>query len=190
MDFDELLAAAEAAPVPSRTVRVCVNPSVAVKREGLLQALEAARKADTQASQGEARLGAAPVPSTEHTDKAAADLEAFDDEVLKSLVTLKFTRLDGQKWALLTSANPMRLDVPLDRGYGYNFDAVTEAATRQTGVRLSDDGEHSLTDEQWTRLFAVLSGHDMNVIRDAVWTLNEWEPSQHVEALVKGSAAV
>lgn len=188
MDFDELLAAAEAAPVPSRTVRVCVNPSVAVKREGLLQALEAARKADAQASQGEARLGAAPVPSTEHTDKAAADLEAFDDEVLKSLVTLKFTRLDGQKWALLTSANPMRVDVALDRHYGYNYDTVTGLAARESGVRLDDAGEHELTPEQWDRLLRVLSGHDVQVIRDAVWTLNEYEPSQHIEALVKGFA--
>ena len=188
MDFDELLAAAEAVPVPSRTVRVCVNPSVAVKREGLLQALEAARKADAQASQGEARLGAAPVPSTEHTDKAAADLEAFDDEVLKSLVTLKFTRLDGQKWALLTSANPMRVDVALDRHYGYNYDTVTGLAARASGVRVDDDGEHPLTPEQWDRLMRVLSGHDVQVIRDAVWTLNEYEPSQHIEALVKGFA--
>ena len=188
MDFDELLAAAEAVPVPSRTVRVCVNPSVAVKREGLLQALEAARKADAQASQGEARLGAAPVPSTEHTDKAAADLEAFDDEVLKSLVTLKFTRLDGQKWALLTSANPMRVDVALDRHYGYNYDNVTGLAARASGVRVDDDGEHELTPEQWDRLLRVLSGHDVQVIRDAVWTLNEYEPSQHIEALVKGFA--
>ena len=97
--------------------------------------------------------------------------------------------LDGQAWSILTAANPMRLDVPLDRNYGYNFDAVTEAATRRSGVVLDDDGEQPLTDEQWTRLFKVLSGHDVNVIRDAVWTLNEWEPAQHVEALVKGFGA-
>ena len=189
-DFDDLLGEAEAEPTPTRTVRVCVKPSVARKRAALLKALDAARVADANATAGDQRLGAPAPAVTTAQDAAAAELDAFDDEVQKSLVTLRFTRLDGKKWAVLTSANPMRLDVPLDRGYGYNFDAVTEAATRQTGVRLSDDGEHSLTEEQWTRLFAVLSGHDMNVIRDAVWTLNEWEPSQHVEALVKGSAAV
>ncbi len=188
MDFDELLSAAESAPVPSRTVRVCVNPSVAVKRAQLLKALDAARAADEQATANDQRLGAAPVVETARTDKASADLEAFDDEVQKSLVTLKFTRLDGQKWALLTSANPMRVDVALDRHYGYNYDTVTGLAARESGVRLDDDGEHPLTPEQWDRLLRVLSGHDVQVIRDAVWTLNEYEPSQHIEALVKGFA--
>lgn len=189
MDFDELLSAAEAAPVPTRTVRVCVNPAVAVKRDALLKALDAARDADARASQGEVRLAAPPQVTTERTDAATADLESFDAEVLKSLVTLKFTRLDGQRWALLTSANPMRIDVALDRSYGYNYDAVTEAATRISGVRVDDEGEHELTAEQWGRLQRVLSGHDVQVIRDAVWTLNEYEPAQHVEALVKGFGA-
>ena len=185
MDFDELLAAAESAPTPSRTVRVCVNPSVAEKRAALLKALEEAKTADAKVSSDDQRLAAPSVTSTERTDAAAADLDAFDDEVLKSLVTLKFTRLDGQKWALLTSANPMRVDVALDRHYGYNYDTVTGLAARASGVRVDDDGEHPLTPEQWDRLLRVLSGHDVQVIRDAVWTLNEYEPSQHIEALVK-----
>lgn len=188
MDFDELLTAAESAPTPSRTVRVCVNPSVAEKRAALLKALEEAKAADAKVSSDDQRLAAPTVTSTERTDAAAAALDAFDDEVQKSLVTLKFTRLDGQTWALLTSAFPMRVNVALDRHYGYDYDAVTEAATRKSGVRLDDAGEHPLSEEQWTRLFKVLSGHDVSVIRDAVWTLNEYEPSQHIEALVKGFA--
>lgn len=188
MDFDELLSAAESAPVPSRTVRVCVQPSVAEKRAALLSALEDARKVDARASTSDQRLGAPVTEVTTATDAAAAALDAFDDEVQKSLVTLKFTRLDGQKWALLTSANPMRVDVALDRHYGYNYDTVTGLAARASGVRLDDDGEHVLTPEQWDRLMRVLSGHDVQAIRDAVWTLNEYEPSQHIEALVKGSA--
>lgn len=189
MDFDELLSEAEQAPTPSRTVRVCVNPRVAEQRAELLKALESAREADKRESNADQRLGAEPETGTPRTDAASRALEDFDGEVLKSLVTLKFTRLDGDRWAKLTSAHPMRIDVALDRHYGYDYDAVSEAAARASGVRIDDDGEHSLTTEQWTRLLKVLAGHDVQAIRDAVWTLNEYEPEQHVQALVKGFGA-
>jgi hypothetical protein len=83
----------------------------------------------------------------------------------------------------------MRIDVALDRHYGYNYDAVTENATRVSGARVDGDEEHPITTEQWDRLFKILAGHDVEQIRDAVWTLNEYEPSQHIEALVKGFGA-
>jgi hypothetical protein len=189
MDFDELLTAAEQAPTPSKVVRVCIDPTVAVKRAGLLAAVDEAKKADAKAEAGDQRLGAAVEKVTARTDAAVAELEAFDTEVVKSLITLKFTRLEGQIWALLTSAFPMRIDVALDRHYGYDYDAVTEAAARRSGVRVDDDGEHPLTDEQWQRLWKILSGHDVGQIRDAVWTLNEYEPEQHIDALVKDFGA-
>lgn len=188
MEFDDMLAAAEAAPTPYRDVRVCVNPTVARERAALLQAVEVAKRDDGRAEETDARLGGTPVKSTTRTDAAVAALEAFDGQVLTSLVTLRFTRMDGDKWALLTSAHPMRVDVVLDRRYGYNFDAVSDFAARQTGVRLDDDGAHELTNDQWTRLLKILPGHDVERIRDAVWTLNEYEPSQHIEALVKDFA--
>ena len=189
MNLDELLDAAESVPAPFRDVRVCVNPAVAIKRAGLLDALERAKQEDQKNTDGDLRFGAEPVKVTDRTDAAAAALEAFDDEVLKSLVTLRFTRMDGDKWALLTSAYPMRLDVALDRHYGYNYDAVSEMAARKSGTQVDDAGQHELTDEQWTRLLKLLSGHDVSAIRDAVWSLNEYEPSKHVEALVKGFGA-
>ncbi|WP_442575867.1 hypothetical protein ACSBPH_01570 [Microbacterium sp. F51-2R] len=189
MNIDDILAAAESEAPDTRTVKVCVNPAVARKRAALLEALKQAKELDAKASTTEERLGAAPAPTTEHADRAQAELEAFDDEVLKSLITLKFTRLDGERWSNLTAANPMRVDVALDRNYGYNFDAVSKTAAMLTGVRLSDDGEELLTPEQWDRLFKRLSGHDFRLIIDAVWTLNEYAPSQHIEALVKGFGA-
>ena len=189
MNFDDLLGEAEAEPTPTRTVRVCVKPSIAQKRARLLTALEEARKSDAKASTEDQRLGAPAAKVTTATDAAATALEEFDEQVQHSLVTLRFSRLNGEKWALLTSAHPMRIDVALDRNYGYNYDTVTALTARETGKRLDDDGEHDLTPEQWDRLLNVLSGHDVQTIRDAVWTLNEWEPAQHVEALVKGSGA-
>jgi hypothetical protein len=186
-NFDDLLTAAESAPVPSRTVRVCIDPTVAEKRAVLLRNLEQARLDDSDVDDD--RLGAEAEPTTERTDAAVKALEDFDSEVQKSLITLKFNRLPGERWALLTSAYPMRIDVALDRHYGYNYDAVTEKATRLSGVRVDADEEHPIVDEQWDRLLKILSGHDVEQIRDAVWTLNEYEPSQHIEALVKGFGA-
>jgi hypothetical protein len=188
-DFDDLLDEAEAEPLDTRTVKVCIKPSVAKKRAALLTALEAAKEADKKTQAGEQRLGAVQTPTTVRTDAAVAELEAFDEEVLKSLVTLKFTRLDGERWANLTAANPMRIDVQLDRNYGYNFDAVSRSAAILSGVRLDDDGEQLMTADQWARLFKVLSGHDYQRIIDAIFTLNEYAPQQHIGALVKGFGA-
>jgi hypothetical protein len=188
-NLDDILDAAEAEPTETRTVKVCVNPAVAKKRAALLVKLERAKEADARQTGDDQRLGATEPVGTPQTDAAAAELEAFDEDVLKSLVTLRFTRLDGEKWSNITAAHPMRIDVALDRNYGYNFDAVSKSAAILSGVRLSDDGEEELTPEQWERLFKRLSGHDFRQIIDAVWTLNEYAPSQHIEALVKGFGA-
>jgi len=184
-----MLSAAEAAPTPDRKVRVCIDPEVAKKRAILLAQLDQAKLDDSRDTVADVRLSGPEPKTTARTDAVVEALEAFDSEVLKALVTLKFTRMEGDKWALLTSAHPMRFDNAIDRSYGYNYDAVTTLAARQTGVRLDDDGEHPLTEDQWTRMLKILSGHDVEAIRDAVWTLNEYEPQKHVEALVKGFGA-
>lgn len=188
MDLDELLTKAEESPAPSRTVRVCVNPEVAKQRAVLLAALDDARVQDSREEDADARLGAAPPADTRAKD-AVAELEKFDEEAARALVEIRFTRLPGTDWAKLTSTFPMRIDVALDRTYGYNFDAVSEAAARSSGKLLTDDGETEITGDQWDRLFTVLAGHDVEQIRDAVWTLNEYEPQQHVAALVKSYGA-
>lgn len=188
--FDEVLAEAASAPRPTQTVRVCLNQSVAAEKARLLDALDAARAADAAEAEADARLSAPAQPGADkHTKAALADLEAFDEEAKKAWATLKFTQLEGNAWALLTSSNPMRIDVPVDRHYGYDYDAVSEAAARMSGVRVDADGEHEIPDGQWDVLYRLLSGHDIEQIRDTVWTLNEFAPSQHIEALVKDFGA-
>jgi len=191
MDFDDVLAEAEQEPATDVTVQVCVKPSVAKKMAVLLARLDTAIAEDARDSAiPEQRLAAPdPAPVTRRQDAVQAEIDDLQDEVDKSLITLRFTRLDGEKWADLTSANPMRLGVALDRHYGYNFDAVSVAAAQMSGVRVDEDGDHELTDEQWERLLKLLSGYDRKLIRDAVWTLNEYGPQQLVDALVKGSGA-
>lgn len=190
MNFDDVLTEAEQEPAPDVTVQVCVKPSVAKKMTALLARLDQAVKEDKQETSADTgRLAVSSEPVTKRQDAVQREIDDIADEVDKSLITLRFTRLDAEKWTDLTSAFPIRLEVALDRHYGYNFDAVSVAAARLSGVRVDADGDHQLTEEQWERLLKLISGHDRKLIRDAVWTLNEYQPAQLIEALVKGSGA-
>lgn len=188
LDLDDLLSKAESAPTPSMVVSVCLNPEIAERRAALIDALEQAKKADSREPEDQ-RLGAPAPASNARTKKALGALRRFDQKAEVALVDLRFTRMPGDEWAELTSAYPMRADVALDRHYGYNFDAVSTLAARRSGVILTDEGEQLATPEQWARMFRILSGHDVEKIRDVVWTLNEYGPQQHIQALVKDSGA-
>jgi len=125
---------------------------------------------------------AAPAPTSDPIDVVIGG----------ELVTLQFSRADGKRWAAVCARNPMRIDTPIDRSYGYNFHAAAIEISAETGVRLVDGGPEKLTAEQWRAIFAdnVLSGHDFERIVDAVWALNEWAPQQKVAALKKASLVV
>lgn len=109
------------------------------------------------------------------------------------LVTFRFTRAVATDWARNCARFPARLDVDMDRVYGYNFHQVSMITAAETGVLIEDDGVTgsitALTEEQWRGIFApgVLSGHDLMRIVDAVWALNEWDPQQKVLDLKKAS---
>ena len=123
------------------------------------------------------------------------------------LVTLRFRRIPGNVWARLTSQHPARLESPVDRRYGYNFDAVCEAAARYVdadgavyGVVLEGDEEIALKVEkklpgasesvdEWADLFRVLSGHEVQSINDAIFELNEYQAQVRIAELVKASGA-
>lgn len=173
--FGEKLAAAREAR-PSKDVQVILDGEFALERERLMAEL---KNADT------GKRLASKSPAEEIQERLDALAEAAKD----SIVTLRFKRLSGRVWADLTSRNPVRVDVPIDKHYGYNYDAVCEAAASLNGVRVDGDEEVALTTEEWSELFDVLSGAEIGLVRDAVWELNEWEPSQRLQSLVKGFGA-
>jgi hypothetical protein len=175
--FTEKLAAAKESR-PTKDVHVVLDAELAAEREKIVAEIEAAKKNTDD------RL-AAKSPVDVLTEK----LEALNDAAEESLVTFRFTRLPGREWSALTSKNPVRIDVPIDRRYGYNFDAVCEAAAVASGVRVDGDDQIPLTLDEWTDLFDALSGNEFGLIRDAVWSLNEWEPQQRVGELVKAFGA-
>lgn len=115
--------------------------------------------------------------------------------------TLRFRPAGGMEWADAVDHAPLRMDVALDRVYGYNLRAAVRRAAPQTG-RLLVDGEETelrvdpittdMDDEalagrvdEWRDLFDQLSGYDAQRITDAVWGLNERRPQLAIEAAKK-----
>src|SRR5439155_26613911 len=110
-------------------------------------------------------------------------------EAAESLIVLRFSKMLAEDWAELVARCPQRLDVPVDRMYGYNVHAVGRAAAAASGARITADGDEQLTDSQWDRLFALLSGHEFSRIVDAIFDLNEYGPEQRIAEAKKVSSA-
>lgn len=186
--FAEKLAAARAAR-PHKDVQIVLDGEIASQRDELLASLKEA--SETGADD---RLGAESA-----ADEIRQRLDELTETAQQSTITLRFTRLPGRDWAALTSKHPVRPEVPIDRHYGYNYDAVCEAAAAMSGVRIEGEEEIPLivraaTEDapavnEWADLFDVLPGSSVGDIRDAIWALNEYEPQQRLNLLVKGSGA-
>jgi len=181
MSFKDRLAAARAAR-PYRDVTVVLDGE-------LTEELEALRvKLETASTDG--RLGV--LSEAEIVQEQIDTLTASASDT----VTLRLTRLPGRDWSVLTSKAPPRPGVPIDGNYGYNYDVVCEAAARYRnasgvafGHRLEDGEPVEVAADEWDDLFDVLPGSEVAKIRDAVWVLNEYEPTQRLNELVKASGA-
>src|SRR5205823_292967 len=104
--FDDLLTKAEAAPRPHRDVDVYLDSDAGARIADL--------EAQIEGLEADKRLG----------DKRATDLqaqiEAVQAEAAESLIVLRFVKMLAEDWAELVARCPQRLDVPVDRMYGYN----------------------------------------------------------------------
>jgi hypothetical protein len=168
---------------PYRDVPVTLDGEVAAERDRLAEMLGTASN--------DVRLGA--------KSEAQEIQEKIDELTLDASdkLVLRFTRLPGRDWARITSRHPVRPGVGIDMHFGYNYDAVCEDAatysdpkTQESFGALIEDGERvELSREEWAELFDVLAGSDIESIRDAIWGLNEYEPEQRLQALVKASGA-
>lgn len=188
-DFDEQLAAAKARPRDFKDVPVILDADLAEERERLLDQLEEAEKADAadQRLAGPQGINAAPILER---------LEALTEAAKDSVVTIRVKKLPGDEWAVITSLHPVRAGVAIDMHYGYDYDAVCVAAATHTSengevyaFRLEGDDEIPMTPAQWRTLFSVISGAEATELRDAIWTLNEYEPTKRRNILVKGFGA-
>lgn len=122
---------------------------------------------------------------------AERESKTVDVTVNKELVSITFTELPGMDWATITAKHPPRLDAPTDLRYGYNVHGVCADAARVNAVVIYGgepvvpvvDAEAKV--DEWADLIGVLSGHDLNVVCDAIFALNEWLPQKRVEAAKK-----
>lgn len=172
--FSERLSAAKEAERPTREVMVCLDTAISEKRAVLQAELEAAR------NPVDARLSMAP-----DEEVIQSKLDELNELTGDALVTLRFTRLSGAEWSEIAARCPVRLDVPIDRQYGYNIHAACRVAAPLSGVVVDGESVEKISDEEWSDLFSTISGHEFGLIVDAIYALNEWEPASHVAQLKK-----
>jgi len=117
--------------------------------------------------------------------KAEPETDTVDVLLHGELVTFEFAKIDGDRWAELVAKFPPRNGNPMDLKIGgYNIDLVVKEAAKINGTRV-DGVREKPSPQQWDAIFEVLSGHDVKLIRDVVWTLNEYGPAQRLEAAKK-----
>lgn len=158
--------------LPTRTVTVTLDQDVSER----LRQLEAQLEEEKQRPQDGRLSKKSPIAALQQ------EIESVKAEYVDTLVDLRFTRMLGSDWNDLTIVNPPREDSLPDKViFGYNIHAVTRAAATRSGVVLEDDGERTLTEEEWNDLFVLLSGKDHENVANAIYALNEGETERAVE---------
>jgi len=113
-----------------------------------------------------------------------------DVSLAGKLITLRFEQLGGVQWAEITAKSPARAESPIDRRYGYNFQAAALKAAPLCGAVIEDGVPVKYEGKKWAALFAKLPGSDISAVCSAIWALNQWEPEQRLEALKKARLVV
>ena len=183
MSFSENLAAAKAAR-PYKDQPVILHRAVSEEIERL--------EAELETADADPRL-AAKSPAEEIQER----IDGLAAEAESSTETIRVYRMPGRDWVNLTSKCPVRPEVAVDRVYGYNIDAVIEGSLRYRdprtdatyAFRMEEGTPVEVSDAEWDDLFSVISGREYALIRDAVFELNEYEPQERLNSLVKGSGA-
>ena len=214
--ISDLLERAKAAPPEHRDVSVVLDRAIAEQVDALNRRLDelVAERAETAEGFEQQRKDLArdlrmsdPRPA-ELEKEAKAALEALDakidelegerDALTEGVtITFRFTKLPGQAWSEITSRNPPRPDVGIDRIYSYNYhEAAKEAAAyvdadgTRYGVRIltgEDGAEHleQLEVDQWIALFPLLAGGEFERIATLLFDMNDWGPRQRAAAAKK-----
>jgi hypothetical protein len=176
--FAERLAAAKAAPRPTRDVEVILDAGLGEKIDALADELIATRAEEA----ADDRLG----QTFARTAAVQEKLEAAKAEARDSIVTLRFTRMPAAQWADVISRCPVRLESDIDKQYGFDADKAAVIGAPLCGVRLEGDDEVEVSDDEWRDLFATITGYEVACIADAIFALNFWGPAQRVSDLKKG----
>lgn len=112
---------------------------------------------------------------------------------------LRFTQMDGLAWGDICDRNPPRVKadasdknllpqmLPIDGAYGYNVLGASVQAAALSGRIESGNEWVELSADRWKKLLRSLPGAQLRSVADAIWNLNQWQPSQAVLAAKKAS---
>jgi hypothetical protein len=160
-------------------VDVCLNGELAGQREALLEKMQEVAEGPV-----EVRMGMAP--QLPH-QAVREEIDALEEEMRDQLVTLRFRTLSFEKWNNLLAKHPPRDGLPLDARKGYNVVAVTKEAAEHSGWLVENGTPESIAPEEWSELWANLSGGDFDRIWGVITRLNESNGWVGVDFLKKGS---
>lgn len=156
-------------------VDVCLDGEAGVERDGLYRELgEAADKP---------RLTMGPPATVE----VQARIDALEEKMRESLVTLRFRTLAFERWNAIIALRPPREGVAIDSRKGYDIVGVTKAAAEASGWVVDGDKTESIPTDEWADLWANLSGGDFDRVWGAVTRLNETDGWAGVGFLKKDS---
>jgi len=169
MSVQDRIEKMKAAPVPFYDVDVYLGVDVSDQVEALQSQIEERRKVAGQRQSRKAVV--------DDIEQQIADLEARNAD---ALVTLRFTKLPGDKYADLTGHHNPRLDSPLDLNAHYNVDEVVKAAAKLSGAEVDGETVTPLMPQQIDELWPMLSGAEVASIRDVILMLNDYGPRMQV----------
>jgi hypothetical protein len=219
--ISDLLGRAKAAPPEHRDVSVVLERAVAEQLDALNRRIGELEQQHDDAAAGfdaeradldrdirmadprPAELAGREKDTLDGLRTQITELEQERDALLDGVVlTLRFTKLPGQAWSEITSRNPARIDVSIDRIYGYNYHETAKQAApyvddegRHYGQRVTaaDDGSEVLEDiepEHWADLFTLLAGGEFERIATLLFEMNDWGPRQRAAAAKKSDRPV
>jgi hypothetical protein len=149
--MSDLLEKAEQHEFPFKDVFLCMKPRLITERDAAMAHVAAAQRQKTKPTVDDDRL-ATPAPATLTSPavaEAIAEVTRLNDEIQKSLITLRIVGVDRQNYHRFQLANPPR------RGKSEVFDGSTffMYVARQTALYVDDNGDtHPISDEEWAVL--------------------------------------
>lgn len=156
-------------------IDVCLDGEASVERDRLYKELAAAADAP--------RVTMGPPPTVEVQSR----IDALEDSMRESLVTLRFRALSFDRWNGIIALRPPREGVGVDARKGYDIVGVTKAAAEASGWVVNGDATESVSADEWADLWENLSGGDFDRIWGAVTRLNETDGWAGVAFLKKDS---
>jgi hypothetical protein len=100
--------------------------------------------------------------------------------------TLRFTRMNPVEYTEETLRHPPRLEIGVDREFGYNLTSLSLAIAPRCAVRIeSGDVETPLSESEWGDLFAAADAGAIQAIQNTVFQLNEFASARAADAARK-----